>query len=36
MEFLRSMRTQMTWRKAFYEAIGSLEEKPAAKKPTGG
>jgi RNA polymerase sigma factor (sigma-70 family) len=36
MEFLQSMRTQMTWRKAFYEAIGSIEEKPAAKKPTGG
>lgn len=36
MEFLLAMRTQMAWRKVFYEAIGSIEEKPAAKKPNGG
>jgi RNA polymerase sigma factor (sigma-70 family) len=36
MPFLEAMRAQMEWRKAFYGAIGSLEEKPAAKKPNGG
>jgi RNA polymerase sigma factor (sigma-70 family) len=35
MEFLLAMRRQMAWRKVFYEAIGSLEEKTAAK-PNGG
>ena len=36
MSFLESMRVQMEWRKTFYGAIGTLNEKPATPKPGGG
>ena len=36
MRFLESLRAQMDWRKAFHAAIGSVEERPMAKKTSGG
>ena len=36
MQFLESLRAQMDWRKAFYAAIGSIEEKPVVQKAKGG